>query len=137
MGTPKELGETGWQERRRFRRYAMQLNARTHRDDLKQAGQKPADYVCSVDLNDFSLGGLGVTTSAPLKKKENITVMIPPYGSRPRIDLTGRVVYCRQQTSGYEVGIEFCQTKADIETSPWLRMPGLFYRAGARLRADA
>ncbi|MDP6381443.1 MAG: PilZ domain-containing protein [Phycisphaerae bacterium] len=124
-------------ERRQFRRFTMEISASTLREvrEGPKSAAKPRAF--TVDLQDFSLGGLCVMSQKPLKKQEQLTVSIPPHGGRPRIDLTGRVVHCRREANRYAVGIEFAHTKQPFESSPWLRVPSLFRMAGTTKQIDA
>ena len=137
MAPAKGNGENLVDERRQFRRFAMRVSAETLRDDTKKSAQTRKTRTFEVNLQDFSLGGLGITSKKRLKKQESLTVRIPPRGKRPQIDLTGRVIHCRRDRDRYYVGIEFCHTKKPLETSPWLRMPSLFQLARATRRIDA
>jgi len=121
-------------ERRQFRRFPMYLGVQARRDDLgdqqaSTAAERPEQTV-SLAVTDFSLGGLRGDCPMALRRDERVTVCMPPFGTRPQVNVTGRVVRCRRHKSSFDVGIEFCQTHDEPESSPWLRLPDLFYMAG-------
>jgi len=101
-------------ERRRFGRFATRLPISTRRDDLVKRGQA------------FSLGGLRAESPIPLKVNERLTLRLPPNGMHPALKLTGRVIHCHRHREGYQVGIEFRQTREDATSSPFLHLPRLF-----------
>jgi len=113
-------------ERRRFGRFATQLLVNTSRDTLPQKGHARRTAVCRLRIQDFSLGGVRVESSIPLKVNEHLTLRLPPVANRPSAALTGRVVHCRRLQDGYQVGIEFCQTRSEPTASPWYRISTLF-----------
>lgn len=121
-------------ERRQFRRFPMHLLVQARRDDLvdREAADpqaRPEESV-SLELLNFSLGGMRGVSSLALRRDERLTLVVPPFGTRPEIDVTGRVVRCQRTDTGFDVGIEFCQTRDEPESCPWLRIPDLFYMAG-------
>jgi hypothetical protein len=113
-------------ERRRFGRFATQLFVSTSRDSLPKRGRSRRAAECRLRIQDFSLGGVRVESSIPLKVNEHLTLRLPPITNRPSAALTGRVVHCRRLQDGYQVGIEFCQTRAEPTASPWYRISTLF-----------
>ena len=121
-------------ERRQFRRFPMHLGVQARRDDLvdlqaSDAAERPEQTV-SLEVKNFSLGGLRGYCPMGLRRDERVTVCMPPFGTRPQVSVTGRVVRCHRHEDGFDVGIEFCQTRDEPESSPWLRIPDLFYMAG-------
>ena len=121
-------------ERRQFRRFPMQLGVTARRDDLldqhaPDVSERPEQTV-ALDVTDFSLGGMRGGCAMALRRDERVTVCMPPFGTRPQVTVTGRVVRCHREKDGFDVGIEFCQTCDEPESSPWLRIPDLFYMAG-------
>ena len=122
-------------ERRRFGRFATRLPISTRRDDLMKRGQAGARTRCRLQLQDFSLGGLRAESPIPLKVDEHLTLRLPPSSTHPAMQLTGRVIHCSRHSQGYEVGIEFRQTRQDVATSPFRHLPRLFSVA-AGLRHD-
>jgi hypothetical protein len=124
-----DSGEKGGKpkgERRRFARFETQLPVHTRRDDLIASGQSECRAGCRLKLQDFSLGGLKVESSVPLKARERLTLRLPPSATRPETEITGRVIRCRRRDTRYEVGIELCQFGADPLTSPYRQLPRLF-----------
>ena len=113
-------------ERRRFGRFATQLLVSTSRDSLPKRGHSRRAAECRLRIQDFSLGGVRVESSIPLKVNERLTLRLPPVANRPTALLTGRVVHCRRLQDGYLAGIEFCQTRAEPAASPWFRISTLF-----------
>jgi len=126
------------QERRQFRRFPMLLSVQVRRDDLAALAAVPAqaapDQAVTVEVRDFSLGGLGASSPTALRPGERLTVVMPPFGTRPQTELTGRVAHCDLRGDRFELGIEFCQTRDDPQSSPWLRIPELFYMSGDQSR---
>ncbi|HUU91700.1 MAG TPA: PilZ domain-containing protein [Phycisphaerae bacterium] len=120
----RRRGDT--QERRRFGRFATRLPISTHRDDLVKRGQARGRAQCRLHLQDFSLGGLRAESPIPLKVNERLTLRLPPSGTHPALQLTGRVIHCHRLNRGYQVGIEFRQTREDAATSPFRHLPRLF-----------
>ena len=120
----RRRGDT--QERRRFGRFATRLPISTHRDDLVKRGQARGRAQCRLQLQDFSLGGLRAESPIPLKVNERLTLRLPPSGTHPALQLTGRVIHCHRLNRGYQVGIEFRQTREDAATSPFRHLPRLF-----------
>ena len=125
-------------ERRQFKRFPLGLAVQAKRDDMGTLAVAPAqerpEASVTIELRDFSLGGLRGASSLALRPDERVTVCMPPFGTRPQTSLTGRVVRCMRQDDRFDVGIEFCQTDADPESSPWLRIPELFYMSGGSPR---
>lgn len=119
-------------ERRQFRRFPMALDVQAHRDDLGdgEASKDRPEAALSLKVRNFSLGGMRGVSVMPFRRDERVTVKMPPFGTRPRIAVTGRVVRCDRADDGWDVGIEFCQTHEEPESCPWLRIPDLFYMAG-------
>ncbi|KPJ73770.1 MAG: hypothetical protein AMK72_06255 [Planctomycetes bacterium SM23_25] len=113
-------------ERRRFGRFATRLPISTRRDDLVKRGQASGRAQCRLQLQDFSLGGLRAESPIPLKVNERLTLRLPPNGMHPALKLTGRVIHCHRHREGYQVGIEFRQTREDATSSPFLHLPRLF-----------
>ncbi len=113
-------------ERRRFGRFATRLPISTRRDDLVKRGQASGRARCRLHLQDFSLGGLRAESPIPLKVNERLTLRLPPSGTHPALQLTGRVVHCHRRNERYQVGIEFHQTHEDAATSPFHHLPRLF-----------
>jgi hypothetical protein len=121
-------------ERREFKRFAMRCQVQARRDDLLEpssagAGDAPESNV-ALEVRNFSLGGMRGGSPLALRRDERLTLSMPPFGTRPQIEVTGRVVRCHREQDGFDVGIEFCQTGDEPESSPWLRLPDLFYMAG-------
>ncbi|MGB3086969.1 MAG: PilZ domain-containing protein [Phycisphaerae bacterium] len=112
-------------ERRRFGRFAARLPLDTVRDDLGEGCDSPAAR-CRMKLRDFSLGGLRAESPVRLKRNERLTLRLPPSGKHPPLELTGRVAHCRRDSDRYQVGVEFCQTRAEPTASPWWQLPRLF-----------
>lgn len=121
-------------DRRQFRRFPLALPVQAIRDDLMPQpvaaiqDMKP-ETVVNLEISDFSLGGIHGHCSVGLKPQERLTLTMPPFGTRPELSVTGRVVRCQRETDYFDIGIEFCQTQEDAGTSPWLRLPELFYMA--------
>jgi len=113
-------------ERRRFGRFATRLPVFARRDDLRIArdSTQPSHY--RLELQDFSLGGIRAETPVRLKVNERLTLRLPPNGTHPGMELTGRVKHCRRQEDRYQVGIEFCQTRPEATASPWRQVSRLF-----------
>jgi len=116
-------------ERRRFVRFTTRLPVTTLREDLIVGDRADIAARCQIDLNDFSLGGLKADSPVRLKLQERLTLRLPPNGVHGPLELTGRVVHCKRQEQRYEIGIQFCQTRADPAASPWLRLPRFFKAA--------
>jgi hypothetical protein len=119
-------GRYGGQERRKFARFATRLPALTLREDLIVRDQADRSVKCRLDLHDFSLGGLKAQSPIRFKLRERLTLRLPPDGTHGPLELTGRVVHCKRQEKAYEVGIEFCQTRCDVASSPWVQLPRFF-----------
>jgi len=119
----------------------MRLTVKARRDDLPGSppssndSSRPEETV-SMDVLDFSLGGMRGRAGLALRPEEQVTVFVPPFGTRPNMDVTGRVVRCHRQEGRFDVGIEFCQTRREPESSPWVRIHELFYMAGESKKAD-
>jgi hypothetical protein len=113
-------------ERRRFGRFATRLPVATYRESLTGASPTRRLGHCRLQIQDFSLGGIRAESSVPLKVNECLTLRLPPSGTRPAAELTGRVIHCRRREDRYQVGIEFCQTRSDVTASPWHRVSSLF-----------
>jgi hypothetical protein len=77
-------------------------------------------------LHDFSLDGLRAESAVPLKTGEHVTVRLPPSGGQRPLALTGRVVRCRRENGGYQIGVQFAQTHEEVAASPWWQLPRLF-----------
>jgi len=125
----------GGRERRRFVRFATHLPVTTLREDLIVGDRTDRAARCNLDLHDFSIGGLKADSPIRLKMNERLMLRLPPNGVHGPLELTGRVVHCKRQESRYEVGIRFCQTRADPTASPWLKLPRFFkaaYEASAK-----
>lgn len=113
-------------ERRQFRRFPLQLTAKA-----KTEADKPADTdTVDIEVANFSLGGLRIRSQKPIEPNARVRVKMPPFGTRPQIDISGRVVHCVEEDQRFQLGIEFCQVSAEAEDSPWLRLHELFYLAG-------
>ncbi len=128
-------------ERRQFRRFPIRLPVKARRDDLLGHSDRPIaepgpEALISIDVDDFSLGGFRGRSGVALRCGEALTVHMPPFGTRPEIDVTGRVTRCQRIDKRFDVGVEFCQTNAAADTSPWLRLPELFYMAGQMTRRN-
>ncbi len=126
-------------DRRQFRRFPMQLLVQAVRDDLlpqpvQAVHDARPETVVNLEICDFSLGGLHGLSSVGLKPQERITLTMPPFGTRPELSVTGRVVRCSRELDRFDIGIEFCQTNDQAATSPWLRLPELFYMASQNQR---
>jgi hypothetical protein len=123
-------------ERRQFKRFSMRLQVQARRDDLSApesqdgSATERADRNIDLEVVNFSLGGIRGISPTPLKPDERLTLFMPPFGTRPQIDVTGRVVRCQRFSGAYDVGVEFCQTCSEPEKSPWVKIPELFYMAG-------
>lgn len=114
------------QERRRFVRFSTCLPATTLREDLIVADRTDRSVRCLLDLQDFSLGGLMAESPVRFKRYERLTLRLPPHGIQGPLELTGRVIHCKRQDQRYHVGIEFCQTRPDLTSSPWVLLPRFF-----------
>ena len=122
-------------ERRQFRRFPMRLLIQARRDDLSDAEPAPdarprPEQGVTLEVTDFSLGGMRGTCPLALRRDERLTMIMPPFGTRPQLEMTGRVVRCMRGDDCFDVGIEFGQTRDEPEASPWVRLPDLFYMAG-------
>jgi hypothetical protein len=117
------------QERRRFGRFASRMPVRTSLDEGAPSKQNGEHIPCSLQLRDFSLGGLRVESPRPLDVNEPVTVSLPPGERHPAVHLTGRVVHCREREDRYEVGIQFRERERDPQRSPYLGLPRLFSMA--------
>ena len=121
-------------ERRQFKRFPMRLAVQARRDDLVRNDEPESDarpeHKVSLEVIDFSLGGLRGASALALRRNERVTLRVPPFGTRPQVDVTGRVVRCQRQENRFDVGIEFCQTRDAPDGCPWLRIPELFYMVG-------
>jgi hypothetical protein len=84
-----------------------------------------------LELRDFSLGGMRGSSLTLLCSQEQVTVSMPPLGTRALIRLTGRVIRCQREGDRFDVGIEFGQIRTSPESTPWLRMAALFCMAGS------
>lgn len=121
-------------DRRQFRRFPLSLPIQAIRDDLlpqpvnSSADSRP-ETVVNLEICDFSLGGIHGFSAVGLKPQERLTLTMPPFGTRPELSVTGRVVRCHREIDRFDIGIEFCQTHDEAGTSPWLRLPELFYMA--------
>jgi hypothetical protein len=121
------------EERRQFRRFPMCLFAEVRRDDL------PGDVADTVrghpqravrlEVRDLSLGGLHCASDVALSCGAAVTLSLPSLASRPMLTISGRVVRCDFEAERFDVGIEFCQNSDSLKSSPWLRVPELFYLA--------
>lgn len=121
-------------ERRQFRRFPMSIPVKAKRDDLA-GGQvarqgSPPEGIVNLEIMNFSLGGMRGSSSVALRQGEALTVCMPPFGTRPEVNITGRVTRCQRLETRFDVGIEFCQTRSAPHNSPWLRLPEIFYMAG-------
>lgn len=122
------------EERRQFRRFPMRLIVQARRDDLAEAeaardDPRPEQSV-TLEVKNFSLGGLRGVSAMALRREERLTLTMPPFGTRPQLEVTGRVVHCQRSEDHFDVGVEFGQTRDEPESSPWVRLPDLFYMSG-------
>ena len=121
-------------ERRQFRRFPMSLPVKARRDDLARSHASGeggrTEGTVSIDVLNFSLGGMRGASTVALRQGEALTVQMPPFGTRPEVKVTGRVTRCQRFEKSFDVGIEFCQTQDAPDNSPWLRLPEIFYMAG-------
>ncbi len=120
-------------ERRQFRRFPMRLTVQARRDDLAGNGAARTDTAeqqVTLEIQNFSLGGLRGVSPTELSRDERLTLTMPPFGTRPQLEVTGRVVRCEPNGGRFDVGVEFGQTRDEPESSPWVRLPDLFYMAG-------
>ena len=127
------------EERRQFRRFPMQLFVQARRDDLASSeasedSHRPEQQV-TLEVKNFSLGGLHGASAMALRREERLTMTMPPFGTRPQLEVTGRVVHCQRNEDHFDIGVEFGQTHDDPESSPWMRLPDLFYMAGEGRRS--
>ncbi|MHB9155845.1 MAG: PilZ domain-containing protein [Endomicrobiales bacterium] len=60
-------------------------------------------------LSNVSVGGLAFRSAVPLEENSTIIVRIPLV--RPVFEARGRVIWCREEDSHYDVGVEFVETK--------------------------
>ena len=126
----------GWPDvdRRQFRRFPTALTVRVWRDSpaliVSEPGRDRHEEVVVLQLRDFSLGGLRGGSRTPLLVGEGITVSLLLAGARPRVFLTGRVTHCHKEGHKYNIGVEFCQIRDDVENSPWLHIVELFCVTG-------
>lgn len=60
-------------------------------------------------LNNISSGGLSFTAREALIEGAIVRVRIPII--QPMFEARGRIVWCRKEELGYDVGIEFVETK--------------------------
>ncbi|MBM4018994.1 MAG: PilZ domain-containing protein [Planctomycetes bacterium] len=116
-------------ERRRYGRFPARLPVAMRRDAAGNRGRTTEPPQQHLRLRDFSLGGMRAQSAVPLTPNEHLTIRLPPHGKHPQVELTGRVVHCRRQEEGYQVGIEFCQTRPEATASPWHRIFRLFSMA--------
>ena len=116
-------------ERRQYSRFATRLPVATRRDEPAKQVQPPRQAECRMQLRDFSLGGIRAESAIPLNVNEVLTMRLPPHGSHPPLELTGRVIHCWPEANQYQVGIEFCQVRPEPTASPWHRMFRLFSMA--------
>jgi hypothetical protein len=121
-------------DRRQFRRFPLALLVQAVRDDLlplpvEATQDARPETVVNLDICDFSLGGIRGFSSVGLKPQERLTLNMPPFGTRPELRMTGRVVRCHRELDRFDIGIEFCHTHEEATASPWLRLPTLFYMA--------
>jgi hypothetical protein len=121
-------------ERRQFRRFPMRLTVQAKRDDVSGKDSVRADtasdHQVTLEIENFSLGGLRGVSTTELSHDERLTLTMPPFGTRPQLEVTGRVVRCEPSQGRFDVGVEFGQTRDEPESSPWVRLPDLFYMAG-------
>lgn len=120
-------------ERRQFGRFATHLTAATIREDLP-AREAAA---CRLELQDFSLGGVGAESPVRLKANERLRLRLGADGMRSALELTGRVRYCRRLQDRYQVGIEFYQAEWDAAGAYWRHLPRLFCLAYHRPDREA
>ena len=109
-------------ERRHFDRFSTRLAAATIREDLPT---KRAP-VLRLELQDYSLGGLGGESPVRLKPNERVRLRLGADEGRAPVELTGRVRHCRRREDRYQVGIEFYQAERDAATAYWRHLPRLF-----------
>jgi len=130
MGTDRKTHNPGrMKERRRFGRFNARMPCRTRLDDSTPDSPPDRRQACRLQLRDFSLGGMRVESPEPLKVNEQVTVSLPPSGRHPSVHLTGRVIHCRRQAKGYDVGIEFHEREPGLRQSPYVGLPRLFSMA--------
>ena len=63
--------------------------------------------ICSLNLLNISMGGLGAIASEPIGVDTAITIFFPPHGPERGMNMFGRVVRCTRKDQGHEVGIAF------------------------------
>ena len=110
------------QERRQFGRFATHLTAATVREDLQARGAGG----CRLEVQDFSLGGVGAESPLRLRPNERLRLRLGADGIRAALELTGRVRYCRRLEDRYQVGIEFYQAESGAAGAYWRHLPRLF-----------
>jgi len=92
-------------DRRRHPRRAMTERVTVlRRSHDVQAYRQP---ICSIQLRDFSEGGLAATCQTPLQPNEPVAVCFPPHGTDPGLDRFGHVLRCEADEFGYRVAIAF------------------------------
>jgi hypothetical protein len=137
---PKTHNPGRMKERRRFGRFSARMPCRTRLDDSAPDSAHDRRAACRLELRDFSLGGMRVESPKPLKVNDRVTISLPPSGRHPPVHLTGRVIHCRRQAKGYDVGIEFHEQGSSPRQSPYVGLPRLFSMAaeyGGTLRPSS
>ncbi|XAL99971.1 PilZ domain-containing protein [Phycisphaeraceae bacterium D3-23] len=59
----------------------------------------------TLQLNDLSDTGVGVTAPEPISVGSKITLFFPPHGNEPGFDLSGTVVRCHSIDDRHRLGI--------------------------------
>ncbi|MFI4861516.1 MAG: PilZ domain-containing protein [Phycisphaerales bacterium JB063] len=59
----------------------------------------------TLQLNDLSDTGVGVTAPEPISVGSKITLFFPPHGNEPGFDLSGSVVRCHSVDDKHRLGI--------------------------------
>jgi hypothetical protein len=60
-------------------------------------------------LNNVGAGGLAIISNTPFRINSVLSVRIPHI--QPVFEVRGRVVWCKESSGRYEIGVEFIETK--------------------------
>ncbi|MEM9415905.1 MAG: PilZ domain-containing protein [Planctomycetota bacterium] len=69
------------------------------------ADREAPQRLITLQLNDLSDTGVGVTSPEPISVGSRITLFFPPHGSEPGFDLTGTIVRCNSIDDRHRLGI--------------------------------
>ncbi len=77
---------------------------------VKELDGDPEIGLCT--LNNVSIGGISCISAHPVELGASVTIRVECVD--PDFEMTGQVVWCRQNETAYEVGVEFLTSKQNM-----------------------